>query len=100
MKKIIKSIDDNLVLTSKSISKGLLRITSKFIKKGGTLPKSHKLFYICKKSIKQYLIVVGDPKGNLYYYYFPKQIILVGKGKEINRDSESNGEWNQISQKN
>ena len=30
-----KSIDDNIVLTSKSNLKGLLRITSKFIKKGG-----------------------------------------------------------------
>ena len=29
--------------------------------------------------------------------YFPKQNIVLGKGKEINRDSESNGEWNQIS---
>jgi hypothetical protein len=32
------------------------------------------------------------------YNYFPKQNIVVRKGKEINRDSESNGEWNQISQ--
>jgi hypothetical protein len=38
-----KSIDDNIVLTSQSILKGLLRITSKFIKKGGILPKATKV---------------------------------------------------------
>jgi len=71
-----------------SISKGLLRITSKFIKKEVNYQKPQvNLIYF----ILTYLIV-GDPKGNLYYYHFPKQIILVGKGKEINRDSESNGE--------
>jgi len=32
-----------------------------------------------------------------FYYYFPKRNIVLRKGKEINRDSESNGEWNQIS---
>ena len=39
----------------------------------------------------------GDPKGNLYYYYFLKQNIVLRKGKEINRDSESSGERNQTS---
>jgi len=32
-----------------------------------------------------------------FYEYFPKQIIEVRKGKEIKRDSVSNGEWKQIS---
>ena len=37
------------------------------------------------------------PKGNLNYDNFPNQIIVVRKGKEINWDSVSNGEWKQTS---
>ena len=74
-----------ILFKHQSNSKGLLRITSKFIKKEGLNQKPQivliKHFSNC-----------GNPKGNLYYYYFLKQIILVRKGKEINRDSESNGE--------
>ena len=32
-----------------------------------------------------------------FYYYFLKQNIVLRKGKEINRDSESSGERNQTS---
>ena len=37
---VYKSIDDNIVITSNSNLKGLLRKTSKFIKKEGTSPKA------------------------------------------------------------
>ena len=36
-------------------------------------------------------LIVGNPKETLYNYIL-KQIIVVRIGKEINRDSDSNGE--------
>ena len=69
-----KSIDDNIVITSYSNSKGLLRINQQIYTKGGHKSKSHNLPKGDQVSLDLFNVdkEYGDPKGNLLDINFPK----------------------------
>ncbi len=74
------------------VFKGVIKDNkSKFIKKEVTT-KSLTSSFILKIFLTRIFISNGDPKGNLYIITSRSKTFHQGKEKEINRDSESNGE--------